>query len=77
MLKHTPRIFVGATTFQISGMTCEHCRLAVTQEVRRLADVDQVTVDLTLGTVTVVAGQAVDRADITAALGKAGHVVRP
>ena len=35
------------------------------------------TVDLTLGTVTVVAGQAVDRADITVALGKAGHVVRP
>ena len=36
MLKHTPRIFVGATTFQVGGMTCEHCRLAVTQEVRRL-----------------------------------------
>ena len=75
MLKHTPRIFVGATTFHVDGMTCERCRLAVMQEIRCLAGVDQVTVDVALGTVTIVAGQPVDRADITAALSKAGYVV--
>lgn len=77
MLKHTPRTFVGATTFHLDGMTCEHCRLVVTQEVSRLNGVDQVTVDLASGTVTVVASQPVDRADIATALGVVGHVLRP
>jgi copper chaperone CopZ len=77
MLKHTPRTFVGATTFHVDAMTCDHCRLAVTQEVSRLNGVDQVTVDPASGTVTVVAGQPVDRADIAAALSVVGHVLRP
>jgi copper chaperone CopZ len=77
MLKHTPRTFVGATTFHVDAMTCEHCRRAVTQEVSRLNGVDQVTIDPASGTVTVVAGQPVDRADIAAALGAVGHVLRP
>ena len=77
MLNHTPRTFVGATTFHLDAMTCEHCRLAVTQEISRLNGVDQVTVDPASGTVTVVAGQPVDRAHIAAALGVIGHVLRP
>jgi copper chaperone CopZ len=76
MLKHTPRTFVGATTFHLDEMTCEHCRLAVTLEVSRLNGVDQVTVDSATGTVTVVASQPVDRADIAAALGVIGRLLR-
>ena len=66
-----------SATYQVTGMTCEHCRLAVTQEISRLNGVDQVTVDSASGTVTVVASQPVDRADIAAALGVVGHVLRP
>jgi copper chaperone CopZ len=77
MLKHTPRTFVGATTFHLDGMTGEHCGLAVTQEIIRLNGIDQITVDSASGTVTVVASQPVDRADIAAALGMVGHVLRP
>jgi copper chaperone CopZ len=36
MLEDTPRTFVGATTFQVTGMTCGHCQRAVTEEISRI-----------------------------------------
>ena len=32
MPRNTPRTFVGATTFQVTGMTCGHCQRAVTED---------------------------------------------
>ena len=55
MLSNTPRTFVGSTTFSVSGMTCDHCRRAVTEEISAVAGVESVTVDLPTGTVTVAA----------------------
>ena len=77
MMSNTPRTFVGTTTFQVSGMTCEHCRRAVKQEIARVPGVDRVDVDLASGTVTVHADRPVERADIAAAADEAGYALLP
>jgi copper chaperone CopZ len=73
----TPRTFVGTTTVQVRGMTCAHCERAVTEEIRRVAGVRSVAVDLARGTVTVDVDSAVDRADIAAAVDEAGYALLP
>ena len=77
MLQHTPRTFVGTTTFQVTGMTCAHCERAITEEISRVAGVCAVAVDLPAGTVTVSAARPVDRADIAAAVDEAGYALIP
>lgn len=77
MLESTPRSFIGATTFQVAGMTCGHCQRAVTQEISRIPGVQSVTVDLATGSVTVTATQPVDRADVASAVDEAGYTLIP
>ena len=77
MQNSIPRTFVGTTTFRVDGMTCDHCRHAVTTEICAVPGVDSVDVDLTSGTVTVSASTPVDRADIAAAVDEAGYTLRP
>ncbi len=77
MMSNTPRTFVASTTFRVSGMTCEHCRRAVEQEIGLVPGVVRVEVDLASGTVTVHTNQAVDRADIAAATDEAGYTLLP
>jgi copper chaperone CopZ len=72
-----PRTFVGTTTFRVEGMTCDHCRRAVTTEISAVAGVESVAVDLPAGIVTVCASQPVDRADIAAAVDEAGYALVP
>lgn len=76
MLNGTPRTFVGATAFQVTGMTCAHCQRAVSDEIAAVDGIETVTVDLASGTVTVTAGRPVDRADIAAAVDEAGYSLR-
>ena len=77
MLDSTPRTFIGATTFQVTGMTCGHCQRAVTEEISRVPGVRGVAVDLATGSVTVTATQPVDRADVALAVGEAGYALIP
>ena len=77
MLSRTPRTFVGSTSFTVRGMTCDHCRRAVTEEISAVAGVESVTVDLASGQVTVATTQPVDRADIAAAVDEAGYSLVP
>jgi copper chaperone CopZ len=77
MLSDTPRTFIGSTTFSVTGMTCAHCRRAVTEEISGIQGVDSVAVDLATGTVTVTAARPVDRADIAAAVDEAGYALVP
>ena len=77
MLSDTPRTFIGSTTFTVTGMTCDHCRRAVTEEISAVEGVESVAVDLASGTVTVATAQPVDRADIAAAVDEAGYVLVP
>ena len=77
MLSSTPRTFIGSTTFTVTGMTCAHCRRAVTEEIAAVDGVESVAVDLATGTVTVTADRPVDRADIAAAVDEAGYALVP
>ena len=77
MLYDTPHAFIGATTFTVTGMTCGHCRRAVTEEISTVDGVESVVVDLPSGTVTVTVSRPVDRADIAAAVDEAGYVLVP
>jgi len=77
MLDSTPRTFIGATTFQVTGMTCGHCQRAVTEEISRIPGIRGVAVDLATGSVTVTATQPVDRADVALAVDEAGYTLIP
>jgi copper chaperone CopZ len=56
-------------------MTCGHCQQAVIEEISRIPGVQDVTVDLTTGSVAVTAMQPVDRADVAAAVDEAGYTL--
>jgi copper chaperone CopZ len=58
--------------YSVPGMSCEHCRSAITKEVDTVAGVASVTVDLDAKTV-VVRGEGVDDADVRAAIDEAGY----
>lgn len=60
--------------YAVEGMSCDHCAHAITDEVLKIADVEQVNVDLTANTVTV-SGQPVDDAAVRAAIDEAGYTV--
>ena len=78
MLSSTPRTFVGSTTFTVTGMTCEHCRRAVTEEISGLAGVEGVDVQLVAGgrsTVTVAADAPLRIEDVRAAVSEAGYTL--
>ena len=77
MLDSTPRTFIGATTFQVTGMTCGHCQHAVAEEISRIPGIQGVAVDLATGSVTVTATQPVDRADVALAVDEAGYTLIP
>ena len=62
-------------TFHVTGMTCDHCIHAVTEELGALDGVTQVSVDLHPGgssRVTVEAGREVAEAEVADALDEAG-----
>ena len=75
MTTNTTPTFTGTTTFRVEGMTCDHCRTAVTSEVSAVPGVQAVTVDIEAGTLTVSADQPVDQSDIAAAVDEAGYTL--
>lgn len=60
------------STYAVAGMSCQHCVDAVTAEVGRLDGVEQVTVDLSAGAVTVRSAAPLAAPDVRAALDEAG-----
>lgn len=62
-------------TYSVPGVSCEHCRAAITHEVTKVEGVESVEVDLDAKTV-VVAGDPLDEVAIVAALDEAGYEAR-
>ena len=60
------------TTYSVPGVSCEHCRVAITGEVSQLAGVDSVDVDLGAKRVTVT-GDAFADAAVRDAIDEAGY----
>jgi copper ion binding protein len=64
-----------STSYQIHGMTCEHCVRAVTSEIGAITGVRTVAVDLATGRVTVTSDQPIASASIRAAVDEAGYLL--
>jgi copper chaperone len=61
-----------ALTYVVAGMSCGHCRVAVNDEVSKVAGVSAVDVDLDTKLVRV-HGTDVDEAAVVAAIDEAGY----
>jgi copper chaperone CopZ len=59
-------------SYLVAGMTCDHCKVAVTEEVAQVAGVTSVEVDLDTKLVRV-HGSDVDDAAVVAAIDEAGY----
>jgi copper chaperone len=59
-------------SYVVPGMSCSHCKAAITEEVTNLAGVAAVDVDLDSKRVTV-RGSALDDTSIREAIGEAGY----
>ena len=60
------------TVFSVPGMTCGHCKQAVTTEVGKIAGVSDVDVDLDSKKVTVTSSQPLSWSDLASAVDEAG-----
>jgi copper chaperone len=60
------------TQITVTGMTCRHCVMSVTEEVGEIDGVSAVDVELETGAVTVLADREVNRDEIARVLSSAG-----
>ena len=64
---------MATSTYAVTGMTCEHCVRAVTEEVRRIEGVAEVRVDLPTGALTISSSEPIDQAAVAEAVEEAGY----
>lgn len=64
---------IATTTYQVRGMTCQHCVDAVTGELDALAAVQSVEVDLETGAVTITSDGSLDESTVREAVEEAGY----
>ena len=60
-------------TYDVVGMTCDHCARSVGHEIRKIDGVDDVTVDLVSGLVTVESVGDLVAAEVASAVAEAGY----
>lgn len=60
-------------TYAVTGMTCGHCATSVSEEVRAIAGVTAVSVDVPTGAVTITSTEPLERATVQAAVEEAGY----
>jgi copper chaperone len=64
------------TTYSVTGMTCGHCTSSVSEEIGKLAGVQDVSIDLVAGgtsAVHVTSESALDEAAVREAVDEAGY----
>lgn len=61
------------TTYQVTGMTCGHCEVAITDEVGRVAGVEGVDVSAAAGTLVVTSAGELDDTAVLDAVEEAGY----
>lgn len=64
------------STYEVVGMTCEHCVRSVTEEVAAIPGVDGVEVSLDSGALAVTGPAAADDQVVRAAVQEAGYELR-
>jgi copper chaperone CopZ len=68
---------VSEQNYTVTGMTCDHCVRAVTQELEKLPGVTFVAIELSTGRVTVRSEADLDGAAVAAAVDEAGYEMAP
>jgi copper chaperone CopZ len=66
----------GTRTYLVEGISCHHCKVAITEEVTQVAGVESVDVDLDTKLVRIV-GADLDDAALLAAIDEAGYDAEP
>ena len=61
------------TTYAVTGMTCGHCEMSVTEEVTQVPGVTGVQVNASTGRLEVTSSAPVDDADVLTAVTEAGY----
>jgi copper chaperone CopZ len=64
------------TTYSVSGMTCGHCTAAVTEEISKIAGVQEISIDLVAGgtsAVHVTSESTLDESAVREAVDEAGY----
>ena len=64
---------MSTTTFIVKGMTCGHCVNHVTEEVKKIAGITSVEVELESGAVAVTADTEITLAQMEVAVVEAGY----
>ena len=64
---------MAAKEYQVTGMTCGHCERSVREEVREIAGVHDIQVSAQTGRLVVTAENAIDDAQVLAAVEEAGY----
>ena len=62
-------------TYTVSGMTCAHCIMSVTEEITAIDGVIDVAVDLPTGAVAVTSDHPLDDARVRVAVEEAGYAL--
>ena len=65
------------TTYQVTGMTCGHCEMSVREEVGQVPGVETIEVSAQTGTLVVGGSDAIDNAQVLAAVQEAGYSAVP
>ena len=61
------------TTYTVTGMTCGHCATSVSEEVREISGVTDVSVDVPTGAVTITSTEPLERDAVQVAVEEAGY----
>jgi copper chaperone len=64
---------MATNEYQVTGMTCGHCEMSVREEVGQVAGVEGIQVSAQAGTLVVTGSDAIDDAQILAAVEEAGY----
>lgn len=64
---------MSENTYLVTGMSCGHCAQSVTEELTEVPGVENVTVDVETGHVTVRSAEALDETAVRAAVEEAGY----
>lgn len=64
---------MSTTEYQVTGMSCGHCEMAVRREVGRIAGVENIEVSAADGSLVITASAPIDDASVIAAVDEAGY----
>lgn len=64
---------MSTTEYQVTGMTCSHCEMAIRDEVSRIPGVEGIDVSAQSGKLVVQSSAPVDEGAVLAAVDEAGY----